>query len=134
MITINITRRKQPVGFSSRLTVTTKDGQSVSLKSGDTATLNTNGPIDEVYVKHFWQSQAVKTGITNSTANGNINLELLHDLPLPAMYIMLVVSVLLVINSLSGFSSKRYISISLFLILISLIAKTKRGAITIKPC
>lgn len=132
MTTINITRRKQPIGFSSRLTVTAKDGQSVSLKAGEMAVLRTNSPIDELYVKRFGQSQTVKTGIPDNSTSASVNLELFHDLPPFTMYAMLVVAGMLVAVALSGFSSKRYISICLFLILITFIAKLRRSSITFK--
>ncbi|MBN9296283.1 MAG: hypothetical protein J0I41_04680 [Filimonas sp.] len=132
MTTINITRRKEAIGFISKMTVTAKDGQSVSIKAGETATLTTTSPVEELYVKRFWRTQVVKTGVADSNISGTVNLELFHNLPVPAMYLMLVVSGLLVATSLSGFSSKRYISISLYLILIALIAKTRQGSITFK--
>lgn len=132
MTTINITRRKQPIGFVSRLIITTTDGESVSLRTGETATVNTNGPIDKLYVKRFWRSQTIKTGITDSRNSGSVNLELYHDLSPFTMCAMLVVSVMLVLTAFSGFSSKRYIPISLFLILIVLIAKVRRNSLLFK--
>lgn len=132
MTTINITRRKQPIGFMSKVSVTTKDGQSASLKAGETATLNTNSPIDELYVKRLWRRQTIKTDITGANPSGIVDLELCYDLPVLTMYLMLAISGMLVYTALSGFSSKRYISISLFLILIALVAKTRQNAVTIK--
>lgn len=132
MTTITITRRKEPIGFISKMTITSKDGHSVSLKAGETATLKTNAPIDELFVKHLWGSQTVKTEIPVNGASNEVNLELFHNLSRVTMYIILVISAMLVYTALSGFSSKRYISISLFLILIALVAKLRQGSLTFK--
>lgn len=115
------------------MTVTTKDGQSVSIKAGETVTLKTNSAIDELYVKRFGKSQAVKTGIAEGDTSESINLELFHDLPVSAMYLMLAISGLLLIAFISGiFSYKRQISITLYLMLIALIVTVKQGSITLK--
>lgn len=132
MTTINIVRRKEPIGFISKMTVTTKDGQLASLRAGETATLNTDGPIDELYVKRLWRTQTIKTGIEGNNTSGNVNLELLHNLPQPTMYVMLAISCMLVYTAFSGFSSKRYISTSLSLILIALVAKIRQSSVTIE--
>ncbi|QIL41639.1 hypothetical protein G7074_21650 [Pedobacter sp. HDW13] len=132
MTTINITRRKQPIGFINKLTVSTKEGQSASLEAGETITLKTNSPVAEIYVKRFWRVQAIKVDIADNSPSGIVDLELFYDLPLATMYLMLAISVMLVYTALSGFSSKRYISISLLLILIALVAKTRQASIRVK--
>ncbi|RQO64759.1 hypothetical protein DBR40_24940 [Pedobacter sp. KBW01] len=132
MTTINITRRKQPIGFINKLTVSTKEGQSASLEAGETITLKTNSPVAEIYVKRFWRVQAIKVDIADNSPSGIVDLELFYDLPLATMYLMLAISAMLVYTAFSGFSSKRYISISLLLILIALVAKTRQASIRVK--
>lgn len=89
MTTINITRRKQPIGFIRRLTISTKEGNSIALRSGETVTLSTGYP-EELWVKRFLYTKHVYTGASASSKETTISLEVFYNLSSPAIIILFV--------------------------------------------
>lgn len=133
MTTINITRRKQPIRFLGKLTILTAEGNSVSLKAGETAVLSTNHP-ETLLVKRFIGEKQVSTGVPSNTIAENISLELFYNLSNRAMITLCITAVVLLAVALSRINqSAWYHSSSVIPILfIILIARTIRSSLTIK--
>lgn len=120
----------------SKLTLTTKEGSSVSLKAGETATLSTSHP-QEVWVKKFLRNTCIHTGVTGSDEGAKVSLDLFYNLSTATVIILFAASGILLAKTLyelrhptiPGFPLSSGIHPAIVLVLIAVVI---RQSLTIK--
>lgn len=131
-VVLHITRRKQSFGFFSKLSVSTKEGNPIVVKPGQTIALPVNEIPATLYIKRFFGTRKINMAGIILPGEPTTSLELYYSLPDGFLTVLVIAALAMILSVFTNFRDRKYYPVSMATIFIILICKIKRDALSIQ--